>query len=90
MSSILNVSSVAATQPRPVQPAPTAAATNAQQPTLTQLLEEPAFELQLQAQEGDTQAATLFAQLQQSNAYLAPAGTGPGTLTGGLAIDFLA
>jgi len=85
MSSILNVASTPTTTPtpRPTQPEPAA---NTPQPTLTQLLEEPAYELHLQALEGNPQAAELYTQAQASAGLLG--GGVPGT--GGYAIDFLA
>jgi len=75
MSSILNVTALPPTPPavqRP-QPAPEAPA----QPTLTQLTEEPKFELTQQAQAGNQLAIQLLAQQQSTPTSLA-AGAGPG------------
>jgi hypothetical protein len=75
MSSILNVTALPPTAPavqRP-QPAPETPA----QPTPTQLIEEPKFELSQQAQAGNQLAIQLLAQ-QQTSATSQAAGAGPG------------
>jgi hypothetical protein len=75
MSSILNVTALppaVPTAPKP-QPAPEVPA----QPTLTQLIEEPKFELSQQAQAGNQLAIQLLAQ-QQSTPTSQAAGAGPG------------
>jgi hypothetical protein len=75
------------------QAAPAAAATTPAPPTLTQLLEEPTFELTQQAQAGNTQAAQLLAQLlaqQQANNALTSPAAATGATPGVAGINVLA
>jgi hypothetical protein len=80
MSSVLNVTAAppAAPAPKP-QAAPAAAATTTTaQPTLSQLLEEPSYELTQQAQAGNQLAIQVLAQEQAGNAPLTPAAASGG------------
>ena len=85
MGATLNISGISTTNAGlpPVQKAQPAATAAPAQPTETQLLEEPRFQLQQQAQSGDQLAIEVLAQQQAANPSQATAAQAGAALTSG-------
>ena len=90
MGSVLSITG--SSMPLPPAPVAPAAAATPAQPTITQLLEEPTFELSQQAQAGNPQAAQVLAQQQAADALIAPttAAAATGAVPGVPGINILA
>ncbi|MGA2079248.1 MAG: hypothetical protein ABSH53_01340 [Holophaga sp.] len=86
MGAVLNISGINTTNatPPPAQKAQPAATAVPAQPTETQLLEEPLFQLHQQAQNGDQLAIEVLAQKQAANPSQATvaANAGPAPMPG--------